>query len=163
MIAPFLQSQATKPRTARTCHSSSPSRERTFLLCCEFSWQPFLPVRIPQIKLRFSVTGTQAIQLNKTKMTLSPLRNILLMNLSLLTPFAFPFAFSVHISFTFSRTILQWRSNALTRASSFRLFRHEIRTCVCVRVAVMRIERGPVDSSCASRRETSYSLGGKLA
>jgi len=68
------------------------------------------------------------VQLNKTKMTLSPLKNILLMNRSLLTPFAPPLPFSVHISFTFSRTMLQWRSNALTRASSLRLFRHEIST-----------------------------------
>lgn len=29
---------------------------------------------------------------------------------------------------------------------------------MCVRVAVMRIERGPVDNSWASSRETSYSL-----
>lgn len=29
---------------------------------------------------------------------------------------------SVHISRTFSRIMLQWRSKALTRASSFRLF-----------------------------------------
>lgn len=91
-------------------------------------------------------------------MTLSPLRNILLINLSLLTPLELPFGFSVHISFTFSKTMLQWRSNALTRASSFRLFRHDIRTWVCVRVAVMRMDSGPVDNSCASSRETSYSL-----
>lgn len=103
-------------------------------------------------------TTQEGIQLSRTKMTLSPLRNILLMNLSLLTPLAFPLPFSVHISFTFSRTMLQWRSKALTRASSLRLFRHEIRTWVCVRVAVMRMERGPVESSCASRTETSYSL-----
>lgn len=56
------------------------------------------------------------------------------MNLSLLTgrPF-FPLAslgVSVHISLTFSRTMLQCRSNAFTRASSFLLFRIEIRTWV---------------------------------
>lgn len=60
--------------------------------------------------------------------------HILLMNLSLLTgrPF-FPLAslgVSVHISLTFSRTMLQCRSNAFTRASSFLLFRIEIRTWV---------------------------------
>lgn len=101
----------------------------------------------------------QTFQLNKTRMTLSPRRNIFEMNLSLLTPF-FPSlpVFSVHISFTFSSTILQWRSKALTRASSFRLFRHEMRTWVWVRVAVMRIDSGPEDSSCCSRSPTSYSL-----
>ena len=97
-------------------------------------------------------------QLKSTKMTLSPLKNILLMNRSLLTPFFPSLPFSVHISLTFSNIILQCRSKALTRARSFLLLRHEMRTCVWVRVAVMRIERGPVESSCASRRETSYSL-----
>ena len=29
---------------------------------------------------------------------------------------------------------------------------------MCVRVAVIKMERGPVESSCASRRDTSYSL-----
>ena len=79
---------------------------------------------------------------------------ILLMNLSLLTglPF-FPAAVlgvSVHISFTFSNTILQWRSNALTLARSLRLLRHDIRTCVCDRTAVWRMERGPDVNSCSS-------------
>jgi hypothetical protein len=98
-----------------------------------------------------------AAQLSRTRMTLSPRRNILLMNRSLLTPLSLPL-FSVHISFTFSSTILQWRSKALTRASSLRLLRQLIRTWVWFRVAVMRIERGPVWSSCCSRMETSYSL-----
>lgn len=91
-------------------------------------------------------------QLSNTKITLSPLKNILLINLSLFTPFPpFP-CFSVHISLTFSSTMLQCRSKALTRARSLRLLRQDIRTCVCVRVAVMRIERGPVESSWASTR-----------
>lgn len=76
---------------------------------------------------------------------------ILLMNLSLLTgrPF-FPLeslGVSVHISLTFSSTMLQCRSNALTRASSFLLFRIEIRTWVWLRTAVWRIERGPAENS----------------
>ena len=79
---------------------------------------------------------------------------ILLINLSLLTglPFFPPavFGVSVHISFTFSNTILQWRSNALTLARSLRLLRHDIRTCVCDRTAVWRIERGPDVNSCSS-------------
>jgi len=65
---------------------------------------------------------------------------------------------SVHISFAFSRTMLQWRSNALTRARILRLFRHEISTCVRERTAVWRIESGPVESSCSSTWATSYSL-----
>jgi hypothetical protein len=100
----------------------------------------------------------QGSQLRSTKMTLSPLRNILLMKRSLLTPRPPALLFSVHISLTFSSTILQWRSKALTRASSLRLLRHEIKTCVCVRVAVWRMDRGPVDSSCASSTPISYSL-----
>ena len=68
------------------------------------------------------------------KPTIDRETHILLTNLSLLTglPF-FPEAFlgvSVHISFTFSSTILQCRSNAFTRASNLRLLRHEIKTCV---------------------------------
>lgn len=65
---------------------------------------------------------------------------------------------SVHISFAFSRTMLQWRSKALTRARILRLFRQEIRTCVRERTAVWRMERGPVVSSCSSTWATSYSL-----
>ena len=84
------------------------------------------------------------------------------MNRSLFTglPF-FPELFldvSVHISFTFSRTILQCLSKAFTRASNFRLLRHEIKTWVWERTAVWRIERGPEVNSCSSRTEISYSL-----
>lgn len=85
------------------------------------------------------------------------------MNLSLLTglPF-FPPAvrgISVHISFTFSSTILQCRSKAFTLAKSLRLLRQEISTWVCDRTAVCRIESGPEVNSCSSSNETSYSLG----
>ena len=67
-------------------------------------------------------------------MTESPRRNILEMNRSLVTGleafFPLPvFGISVHISFTFSRIMLQWRSNAFIRASSLRLFRRLISTC----------------------------------
>lgn len=84
------------------------------------------------------------------------------MNLSLLTglPF-FPPAvrgISVHISFTFSNTILQCRSKAFTLARSLRLLRQEINTCVCDRTAVCKIESGPDVNSCSSSNETSYSL-----
>jgi len=95
-------------------------------------------------------------------MTESPRRNILLMKRSLLTgrPF-FPWAFigaSVHISLTFSSTMLQWRSKAFTRASNFLLFRQEIKTWVWLRTAVCRMERGPAVNSCSSSRAISYSL-----
>lgn len=88
--------------------------------------------------------------------------DILLMNLSLLMgrPF-FPlesFGVSVHISLTFSSTMLQCRSNAFTLARSLRLFRIEIRTWVWLRTAVWRIERGPALNSCSSNCEISYSL-----
>ena len=93
-------------------------------------------------------------------MTESPRRNILLMYRSLLTGFAFfvpfpVFGNSVHISFTFSNTILQCRSNAFTRPSSFLLFRQLIRTCVLFRTDSVRIERGPVLNSSSSNRESS--------
>jgi len=74
----------------------------------------------------------------------------------------FPSAFrgtSLHISLTFSSTMLQWRSKALTRASSLRLLRVEIRTWVWLRTAVWRSERGPEVNSWVSRTEISYSLG----
>jgi len=93
-------------------------------------------------------------------MTESPRRNILLMYRSLLTGFAFfvpfpVFGNSVHISFTFSKTILQCRSNAFTRPSSFLLFRQLIRTCVLFRTDSVKIERGPVLNSSSSSRESS--------
>ena len=65
---------------------------------------------------------------------------------------------SVHISLTFSSTMLQWRSKALTRASSFRLLRTEMSTCVWERTAVWRMERGPAENSCSSSWAISYSL-----
>lgn len=76
---------------------------------------------------------------------------ILLINRSLLIGLPFlPLAslgVSVHISFTFSSTMLQCRSNAFTRASSFLLLRIEIRTWVWLRTAVWRMERGPAENS----------------
>ena len=88
--------------------------------------------------------------------------HILLINRSLLTglPF-FPALFlgvSVHISFTFSNTILQCLSKAFTRARSLRLFRQEIRTCACDRTAVWRMESGPEVNSCSSSWAISNSL-----
>lgn len=87
---------------------------------------------------------------------------ILLINLSLLTgrPF-FPSAnlgVSVHISLTFSSTMLQCLSKALTRASSLRFERIEMSTCVCDLTAVWRMERGPEENSYSSSWAISYSL-----
>lgn len=66
--------------------------------------------------------------------TESPLKNNLDTNLSFDTEFTtlpLPFlTLSVHNSFTFSNTILQWRSNAFTLATILWLFRHDITTGV---------------------------------
>jgi hypothetical protein len=87
---------------------------------------------------------------------------ILLINRSLFTglPFFPPanLGVSVHISFTFSNTILQCLSNAFTRASSLRLLRQEMRTWVCDRTAVWRMDSGPLVNSCCSSSAISYSL-----
>ncbi len=95
------------------------------------------------------------------------LTHILLINRSLFTglPFFPPanLGVSVHISFTFSNTILQWRSKALTRARSLRLLRHEISTWLAFLTAVWRMESGPLVNSCCSRAATSYSLQNLLA
>ena len=121
-------------------------------------------------------------QLSRTRITESPRKNldkvsnevsfvqrgawatthILLMKRSLFTgrPFL-PEAsrgVSVHISFTFSKTMLQCRSKAFTRARSLRLLRHEINTWVCERTAVCRMDSGPDVNSCSSIRAISYSL-----
>merc|ERR1711865_705111 len=87
--------------------------------------------------------------LRSTRMTESPRRNILLMYRSLLTGLAFfapfpAFGISVHISFTFSSTMLQWRSKALMRPSSFLLFRTLMSTCEFARMASFSTESGPV-------------------
>ena len=68
--------------------------------------------------------GTRAhFGLRRTRMTESPRRNILLMKRSLLTGAAFfaplPVGTSVQISFTFSSTMLQWRSNAFPTQKFF--------------------------------------------
>ena len=102
------------------------------------------------------------LQDSTTSTTPSPLKNILLTKRSLLTarPFC-PFAsrgVSCHISRTFSSTMLQCRSNAFTRANSFRLLRREIRIWVWLRTAVWRRESGPLVNSCVSSSESSYSV-----
>merc|ERR1719500_384646 len=92
-------------------------------------------------------------------MTESPLRNILLMNRSLLTGFAFFFPFpvfgnSVHISLTPSNTMLQCRSKAFTLPNSFLLFLTES----------VRTLRGPVEnSSCSFASRSSGVMSALLA
>jgi len=93
-------------------------------------------------------------------MTESPRRNILLIYRSLLTGLAFfdpfpDFGSSVHISFTFSSTMLQCLSNALTRPNNFLLFRQLIKTCVLFRTDSVRIDSGPVLNSSSSNLESS--------
>jgi len=112
------------------CSHSRPLR-CSYGVCVTFTFCPIIPIH----------------QLSKTRITLSPLRNILLIKRSLLTPLPPALFFSVHISLTFSSTMLQCLSKAFTRASSFRLLRHDMRTCVWVRVAVMRMDNVPVVSS----------------
>jgi len=89
-----------------------------------------------------------------TSMTESPLKNNLLVNLVLLIGLAFflPLPLlgcSVHISWTFSKIILQWRSKAFTLAKSFRLFLQLINICVCSRTLSNKRDRGPF-SNCNS-------------
>ena len=90
-----------------------------------------------------------------TSITLSPRRNIFDIKRSLLTGLAFflplpLFGTSVHISFTFSSTILQWRSNAFTRPSSLRLLRQLINTWVLFFTDCVNTDNGPVLNSSSS-------------
>merc|ERR1719387_1480016 len=82
----------------------------------------------------------------RTRMTESPRKKSLLINRSLLTGFAFflpPCGISVHISRTFSSTIFEWRSNALTRARIFRLFLQLINTCELSLTHFCSTDNGP--------------------
>lgn len=121
----------------------------------------------------------------RTKMTESPRRNIFEMNRSLLTGFTFFFPFpvrgtSVHISLTLkrkeifnknsvlkilsapsenavylSKTMLQCRSNALTRPRSFLLLRQLISTWVLFLTDCVNTDSGPVLNSSSSCRANS--------
>lgn len=98
-------------------------------------------------------------------MTESPLRNIFEMNRSLFTGAAFlapfpVFGTSLQISLTFSRTMLQWRSNALTRPRSFRLFLQLIKTCEFVLTLCVKTDNGPVWNSCSSDWSAYWGEGG---
>lgn len=122
-------------------------------------------------------------------MTLSPRTNNFGMKRSRATGFDFflPLAFfgnSVHISFTSSRTILQWlkeksywhilvsipqnistqkknyRSKALIRPSNFLLLRQLIKTCAWLRTECVRTESGPMlNSSCSLAANSSFKKG----
>ena len=88
------------------------------------------------------------------------------MKRSLLTGFAFFFPFpvlgtSVHISFTFSKTMLQCLSKAFTRPNNFLLFRQFINTCEFVLTLSANTDKGPLFNSSSSffsySRERCYS------
>lgn len=78
-------------------------------------------------------------------MTESPLRNILGMNLLLVTAAPFlPFlGTSVHTSCTFYITIFMCRSKAFTFPSSFLLFLRAISTSLLAFTDLVRREKGP--------------------
>lgn len=59
---------------------------------------------------------------------------------------------------TFSRTILEWRSNAFTLANSFLLFRHDISTGVWFCTALCKTDSGPWLNSYSSNRCSSVSV-----
>merc|ERR550532_1986101 len=104
----------------------------------------------------------------RTRMTESPRKNILLMNLSLLTGLAFflplpVLGISVHISLTPSKTMLQCRSKALTLPRSFLLFRQLIKTCVLFLTDCVRTDKGPVLNSSSSRLSSSSGVISDLA
>ena len=87
--------------------------------------------------------------------TLSPRRNILEMKRSRLMGAAFflplpVFGTSVHISLTFSSTMLQCLSKAFTRPSNFLLFRQLMSTCVLLLTLCVRTDSGPVLKSSSS-------------
>eukprot|EP00320_Phaeocystis_rex_P021968 CAMPEP_0119055780 /NCGR_PEP_ID=MMETSP1178-20130426/331_1 /TAXON_ID=33656 /ORGANISM="unid sp, Strain CCMP2000" /LENGTH=128 /DNA_ID=CAMNT_0007036407 /DNA_START=217 /DNA_END=600 /DNA_ORIENTATION=+ len=87
-------------------------------------------------------------------MTLSPRKNILLIKRSLLTGFDFlatpPLGVSVHISLTFSSTMLQCLSNAFTRPSNFLLYLQLMSTCVLLLTLCVSTDSGPVENSSSS-------------
>lgn len=108
-------------------------------------------------------TRVSYLGFRSTTITLSPRKNILLMKRSLLTGFAFAFPFpvfgtSVHISLTFSKTMLQCLSKALTRPSNFLLLRQLIRTWVLLLTLCVNTYKGPVVNSSSSVFAFSPSL-----
>lgn len=88
-------------------------------------------------------------------MTESPLRNILGMNLLLVTgtPFLPFLGISVHTSCTFSITMFICRSKAFTFPNNFLLFRSAIKTSLFALTDLVSRENGPVlkFSSCGLR------------
>lgn len=94
-------------------------------------------------------------------MTVSPRKNILEMSLSLLTglPPFWPFGVSVHISFTFSKTMLKCLSKARTLPSNFLLLRQLMRTCVLFLTDWVSTDSGPVENSSSSSRSCAVADG----
>merc|ERR1719387_1119138 len=94
----------------------------------------------------------------RTRITESPRKKSLLMKRSLLTGLAFflpPCGISVHISLTFSRTILQCRSNAFTRPKIFLLFLQFTKTWELSLTHFWSTESGPT-SKLSSRSPAPY-------
>merc|ERR1719291_602605 len=82
----------------------------------------------------------------RTRITESPRKKSLLMKRSLFTGFAFflpPWGTSVHISRTFSKTMFEWRSKALTRARIFLLLRQLISTWELSFTHFCNTDKGP--------------------
>ena len=102
----------------------------------------------------------------KTRMTESPRKNILAMYLSLLTGFDFlplpALGVSVHISLTFSNTILQWRSKAFTLPKSFLLFLQLMRTWLLFFTDCVSTDNGPVLNSSCSLWASSSGVSSRL-
>lgn len=112
-------------------------------------------IKIVKLFLIYYFPAAVASGFLRTRMTESPRRNIFGINLSLFTGFAFFLPFpvrgnSVHISFTFSKTMLQCLSKAFTRPNSFLLFLQFINTWVLFLTDCVRTERGPVLNSSSS-------------
>lgn len=63
----------------------------------------------------------------------------------------FQLCFVTHLS----RTMLQWRSKALTRPNSFLLLRQLIKTCVLFFTDCVSTDNGPVLNSSSSWRASS--------
>lgn len=75
------------------------------------------------------------------------MRSIVSSSITIATTTSTRLTYSVHISFTFSRTMFECLSNALTLPSSFLLFLSEINTCEWLRTDCCRTERGPWEIS----------------
>lgn len=119
------------------------------------------------LKFYLPAAAVAANGLRSTSMTESPLKNIFDIKRSLFTGLTFflplpVLGSSVHISLTFSNTMLQWRSKALTRPSNFLLLRQFIKTCVLFFTDCVKTLKGPVLNSSSSWRANSSGVNSDL-